>query len=174
MAGARGSQGLLKGIALPDDVTIRTLRADDMEALCDVTLSGWEGATLGQLLVRRHACLADYDWRDKKWRQVKRFAEEFPRLCIVAEVQGRVVGYATWFADADGGVAEVGNNAVHPDSRGRGIGTALQREILGRLRAEGIEVVTVVTLTTSEPARAQYDRAGYREIARSITYSQEL
>ena len=159
---------------MPQGVTIRTVQKDDMDALHQVTLAGWEDSTVGQRLVERHACLADYDWRDKKWRQVKRFVEEFPDLCIVAEAAGRVVGYATWLVDAEGGVAEVGNNAVHPDFRARGIGAAMQQEILNRLRAQGVKVVTVVTLTTSEPARAQYARAGYKEIARSITYSQEL
>lgn len=159
---------------MPENVAIRTVRDDDVHALHEVTLAGWDDATVGQRLVKRHACLADYDWRDKKWRQVKRFVEEFPDLCIVAEVDGRVVGYATWLVDPEGRVAEVANNAVHPDFRGRGIGVAMQQEILTRLRRQHIKVVTVVTLTTSRPARAQYARAGYKEIARSITYSREL
>ena len=57
---------------------------------------------------------------------------------------------------------------------GRGIGGALQQKALAGLRKAGMRVARVTTLVTSDAARKMYERAGYIEIARSITYSQEL
>ena len=159
---------------MEDRVVIRTARSGDAEALGDVTLAGWEGATVGERLRERHACLEAYDWREEKRGQVEGFAREHPEWALVAEVAGRVVGYATYTFNGETWIGEIGNNAVHPEFRGRGIGRALQEEALARLRGAGMKAARVTTLVTSGAARKMYERARYVEIARSITYSQEL
>ena len=90
--------------------------------------------------------------------------------CIVTEIAGQAVGFATFLLDPGSGIATIGNNAVHPDFQGRGVGSAQQREVDRRMREEGYTRFQVTTLTNDIPAQRMYERLGYQRIAQSINY----
>jgi predicted N-acetyltransferase YhbS len=75
---------------------------------------------------------------------------------IVACCDGRVAGVS--YAVSFGRTGWIGNVAVHPGARGRGIGTAVSQAALGTLRRAG--VVTVL-LTATELGRPIYERLGF-------------
>ncbi|MEF2279812.1 GNAT family N-acetyltransferase [Deinococcus sp. YIM 134068] len=84
----------------------------------------------------------------------------------VAEAGGRVVG-AGRIGHDDFAFEEWrywGNLFVHPDARGRGIGSALYDDLLGRVRARGArEVRTMLTdAPHHEAGRAFLERRGFR------------
>jgi ribosomal protein S18 acetylase RimI-like enzyme len=89
---------------------------------------------------------------------------------LVAEADGRVVGYASYILDGRRGLAEVGNNAVDPAYQGRGIGKLMQQEVFARFEEEGYSMRTVSTLVEDLPARKIYERMCFEEITRSIVY----
>ncbi|PZS18067.1 MAG: GNAT family N-acetyltransferase [Pseudonocardiales bacterium] len=74
----------------------------------------------------------------------------------VAEVDGSVVGFATW-ADADG-VIELEDLFVDPSWRRRGIADALVKRIADVMRAQGVERLEV---TANPHAMDFYGAAGF-------------
>ena len=100
------------------------------------------------------------------------FDRHLPRLLaaehadlVVAELGGRVVGYALAFRlltlYANGIVAELQELMVAPEHRGRAIGRRLVEEVMERARAAGAVEVTVPT----RRAVGYYLRLGYEETA---------
>jgi GNAT superfamily N-acetyltransferase len=82
----------------------------------------------------------------------------------VAEVDGTAVGFvAVEIYDPERSMGEISMMAVDPDHQGSGIGTALSKFALDRLRDAGMKVAMVEK--GGEPghaaARRTYERAGY-------------
>jgi ribosomal-protein-alanine N-acetyltransferase len=99
------------------------------------------------------------------------FCRQHPDQVVVAEDDGRMVGYATFNWSPEDRIGEVGNNAVLPDFRGRGIGTALVAETVRIMKSLGAEILRVSTLEHDYPARRVYERLGFQELARSVHFS---
>lgn len=81
----------------------------------------------------------------------------------VAEVDGSLVGFVSLRCDHERAIGEIGLNAVHPDCAGAGIGTAMFRHALDRMKAAGMRVATVSTGgdDSHAPARRAYEKAGF-------------
>lgn len=109
--------------------------------------------------------------------EVERVFREHPDRMLVTELDGRVVAFATFFVvDRAAGIGEIGNNAVHPDFQGRGLGRAQYERIFEELRRLGCHYVRVSTgLDDSHaPARRAYEAAGFDRALPTITYYREL
>jgi GNAT superfamily N-acetyltransferase len=83
-------------------------------------------------------------------------------MCIVAEVEGRVYGFAncvvhenTWETQA---VCYLEDLFVTPAARGRGLGAALLEWLRNAMRAEGWARLYWVTRSDNTQARRLYDR----------------
>lgn len=83
-------------------------------------------------------------------------------MCIVAEVDGRVRGFAhcvvhenTWETQA---VCYLEDLFVHPDARGSGVGAAIIDWLRNAMRAEGWARLYWMTRAGNLPARRLYDR----------------
>jgi GNAT superfamily N-acetyltransferase len=83
--------------------------------------------------------------------------------CLVAEIEGRLVGTVTWYGPGGGRrcdwyrrreVAVFGQLAVSPDHQGRGIGSSLIAEVE---RQAGQAGALELALDTAEPARHLVD-----------------
>jgi GNAT superfamily N-acetyltransferase len=93
----------------------------------------------------------------------------------VAEVDGTALGFvAVEIYDPECSMGEISMLAVDPDHQGSGIGTALSKFALDRLRDAGMKVAMVET--GGDPghaaARRTYEKAGYvlLPIARYFKY----
>lgn len=155
-------------------MNIRAYRETDLADVARITREGWDGYTVYQLLENRHGVLGDRSWPEWKTETVVRFCQAHPDRVLIAEVDGRIAGYATYSTNAETGVGEALNNAVAPAFRGRGIGTAMNRAILEILRDAGMRVARVSTLETDVPARRVYEKNGFTEIARTVHYTMDL
>jgi ribosomal-protein-alanine N-acetyltransferase len=81
---------------------------------------------------------------------------------IVAEIGGRVVGYAvSWFVVDQG---ELGNIAVDAAWRRKGIARALVVASLDRARARGIRDVYLEVRRTNTAAQKLYRQLGFRQV----------
>jgi len=110
---------------------------------------------------------------ERRGRYLDRTADVGSRLegsdLIVAELDGRIVGTLTFFAnqpDASVGGWPVGWAglrvlAVDPETRGWGIGRKLMEESIHRARASGAIAVGLHTTEMMAIARAMYERMGF-------------
>jgi len=153
------------------DFSIRPMRPEDLEAIYDITWRGWDEVSLRHLIEKRHGPLGEENWRDWKAREVTEGCRARPEKVLVAEVDGKVVGYATYMHSPGDPCGHVGNNCVDPDYRGRGIGSALNQAVLDKLRELGCTVLVVVTMEHDVAARRVYEKNGFVEICRSVTYT---
>src|SRR5215831_15597320 len=93
------------------------------------------------------------------------FAEYFRRcgsLFLVADGRGKrgACGYA--ITCIRGGRAELVSIAVDPADRGRGAASALLESTLRRLRRRGVRRFHLTVRWTNHPARAFYEKYGFR------------
>ncbi len=156
------------------DFIVREARPEDVEAIADITYRGWDGVTIGEALEKRHGKLGDRTWRERKRDEIVAQFERRPQEFFVAELDGRVVGYASYWYEEERRLGHVGNNCVDPDFRGRGIGTALIGRVLERLRELGARVAMVTTLEHDLPARRVYEKHGFKLLLKSVFYSMDL
>lgn len=83
---------------------------------------------------------------------------------VYAAVLGaEIVGFVAIQMNRETLVGEIGLNAVHPSAAGRGVGTAMYRFALDRMKATGMLVATVGTGgdPSHAPARRAYEKVGF-------------
>ena len=164
---------------MSSDVCIRDLRPGDVETVVDIAVAAWAPiyASYRRILGEEVFAAGFPDWRTEKARQVRQGCDDGdPAMVYVAEKEGKTVGFITFYVDAGCGVAEIANNAVHPDFQGSGIGPIMYRHVLDRLRSLGVRAVRVGTGgdPSHAPARRAYEKAGFSARLQYVTYYQAL
>lgn len=139
--------------AAPEAMSIRAMRSSDVAEVVYIENRSfrvpWSESTFKSLLRQPHASL------------------------FVAEAAGEVVGYAAvWFVADE---AELGDLAVHPDHRRRGIGALLLGRALEEARGRAIRVLYLEVRAGNEDARRLYERSGFEVVTvRRGYYSQPV
>lgn len=87
---------------------------------------------------------------------------------LVAEAEGRVVGYAACWAVLDQG--ELGNIAVDPAFRRRGIARSLLNAVLDDMRSRGVRSLFLEVRVTNTAAQRLYDEYGFHEVGHRPDY----
>jgi len=87
---------------------------------------------------------------------------------IAAVEDETLVGYAICWTVVD--QAELGNVAVAPDARGRGLGRMLVQESLERVRKRGARECFLEVRESNSSARAVYEQTGFAVIGRRRGY----
>jgi ribosomal-protein-alanine N-acetyltransferase len=85
----------------------------------------------------------------------------YPRQAVylVARVKGRVVGYVgMWTVGNEGHITNI---AVHPDYRGKGVGTRLLSFLIAVARSRDINALTLEVRQSNVRARKLYERMGF-------------
>lgn len=146
---------------MPDPI-VRPLRKGEEPLLTEFLYEAiWRGA--GQPPVPRTVLQ-----QPALWRYVAGFGSRPDDRCLVAEAGGCVVG-AVWvrcirgFGYIADGVPECAL-AVYDGYRGRGIGTALLRGMLRRLRCERYDRISL-SVQKANPAVNLYRREGFSVVA---------
>lgn len=87
---------------------------------------------------------------------------------LVAEAEGRLVGYAVlWFAADEG---ELGDLAVHPEARRRGVGREIVRACLEEARRRGARSLFLEVRSSNLAARGLYEGMGFRTVGLRKAY----
>lgn len=161
-------------------VRIGPARAGDSARCQEIAVAAWEPIhaerrrLLGDAL---HERLSGH-WRVAKAGQIARHFEQHLDWVVVARVDEaeEVGGFVTFRLDRERLVGTIGNNAVDPAWQGRGIATAMYRQVLDRFRREGMRVACVETGLDAghAPALATYRKVGFDREVPSVTLYQEL
>ncbi len=159
--------------------TFRPFQSDDLTAIGNIVRRAWKpyfDYLREQMGAELFAVLRGEDWAERKTREVGGQCEKRPEWCLVAEREGRVVGFVTYVIWGDHSTGEISNNAVDPDSQGQGVATGLYRRVLDLFREQGLRWAQVGTGldATHAPARAAYEKAGFTSRVPSVTYYMEL
>jgi ribosomal-protein-alanine N-acetyltransferase len=83
----------------------------------------------------------------------------FSRPFVAEGLGGGIMGYAVCWNIA--GESHLLNIAVHPDSRGLGVGEALVREAIRRGARAGSERIHLEVRVGNDPAQALYRKCGF-------------
>jgi ribosomal protein S18 acetylase RimI-like enzyme len=145
---------------------IRPFEDRDTEAVVGLSLRAWAPVftsleqTLGSEIFRRQ----HPDWREDQRRAVEDACATKKGRVWVAEAGASVVGFVgVELHHPERSMGELFMLAVDPDYQGLGIGTALTRFALDRLKEAGMKVAMVETGGDlgHAPARRVYEKAGY-------------
>jgi GNAT superfamily N-acetyltransferase len=166
----------------PNDLVIRPALPEDNARCQEIAMAAWE-----PIYASSRAALGDAifnqlhpDGLSSKARQIASAFHSRPDWILVAlahdQGAAHIVGFATFRLDHERKVGEIGNNAVDPAWRGRGIAGALYERVLDRFRDEGMTVARVTTGLDDAhaPARAAYKKVRFERGTQNVTYYREL
>jgi len=157
---------------------IRPAREDDVPVMRQIAIAAWKPIfdEYRRAAGEEFFALNHSNWRETKAAQVENHFRNHPEWTFVTEYNGRVVGFITFRINEQTKTAEIGNNAIHPDFQGRGLGLNQYRHVIRFLRERGMKFVVVATGLDKAhaPARAAYEKAGFKPLHRSIKYFMRL
>jgi len=132
----------------------------------DATIRRVERADLLEVMRIERASFSD-PW---EYNAFERFVDE-PAF-LVAERESVVIGFVIADVTPNHGrdIGHIKDLAVRPDDRGGGIGRALLRSVLARLRSVGVAVVRLEVRESNEAARSLYAAEGFEPIRRVFRY----
>lgn len=90
---------------------------------------------------------------------IERYLRRNPETCFVAQEDGRIVGVI--LSGHDGRRGFIHHTAVHPDHRGKGIGTALVEEAMAALERCGIHKAALVVFARNQTGNDFWERLGF-------------
>ena len=98
-------------------------------------------------------------WSDTTFRgEIQNTSVSFP-MVVVRRPGDEVVAYIIFWMIRDD--VQVNNVAVHPDCRGLGLGEAMMRFAIARVRAAGATFMTLEVRPSNTPALALYKKLGF-------------
>ena len=143
-------------------IDIRPLREDDADELAALHLAVWRAA-YGGLVPESGFATVDLAERAERWRATARGEAEPPRSALVAEEDGRLVGFVAFGEPRDDDVdatAEVLALYVDQPRWGTDVGHRLLSAARRELAAAGHRRFFLWVLTDNPRARRFYERAG--------------
>jgi len=138
-------------------MTVRLATPDDVTAINQVATAAWE--TDYPLLTQETVEDGVGDWYAPE--QIESELVESQTLLLVAEREGRVVGFAhaTWHeTDRVGYILRL---YVHPDYRREGIGRSLLEQTCKELFEHDIHRINAMVLSANEPGAEFYEGFGF-------------
>ena len=162
------------------DLAIRELANGDTERLVEIAVAAWAPvfSSFREILGAELFDLTRPDCQKEKADQIRNACQSGARGRVLVAQSGDVIaGFVTYYPNArEPGVAEIGNNAVHPDFQKRGIAQMMYQEVFRRLRSEGIRYVKVRTGGDPShlPARRAYEKVGFDISLPGVEYYRRL
>ncbi len=148
-------------------MNIRDFHASDLPGLVDLTIETFRPLfeqhlpheLAPQVFAHDHG-----DWEGDYRKEVPTLHDPSnDRFITLAEEEGQFLGYVGWnITEGDSGRLEM--VAVHPLAQRRGVGTALCRDVMERLRSRRVTVVHIGTGGDAfhAPARRLYESLGFK------------
>ena len=160
-------------------MSIRPFSGADLDGVLNMAVTAWTPifASFRRILGPRVFETAWPKCKAEKKRQVEAACRgEQGAEVYVVELDGRVVGFISYYLNRQTGIGEIGNNAVDPQYQGTGIGTMMYKHVLARMKEDGMRCAKVCTAgdPSHAPARRAYEKAGFSRALPKIEYYKEL
>ncbi|MCX7886365.1 MAG: GNAT family N-acetyltransferase [Verrucomicrobiae bacterium] len=153
---------------------IRPYQPGDREALKEITTRTFRDVSIDGNIEKLFGLLNGTDWAWRKRRQIDADCDAQPDGILVAEEDGRIVGYITTRLDHETKLGWIPNLAVEPEYQGRGIGRRLIEAALEMFRQRGMTHAKIETLEQNPVGQTLYPKCGFQEVARQIHYVRKL
>lgn len=117
------------------------------------------------------------DWQEKKKQEIIFLSNSESSKLFVAKLNKKIVGFASFILNKNKPfIAEISNNAVHPNYQRKGVGSALYNHIFNTLKKLGIKYIKVSTVgdEASKSARKAYEKAGFKKQIPKVDYYMQL
>ena len=98
---------------------------------------------------------------DDSQEGIERYLKRNPETCFVAQEEERIVGVI--LSGHDGRRGYIHHTAVHPDHRGKGIGTALVEQAMAALERCGIHKAALVVFKRNQTGNDFWERRGFTD-----------
>lgn len=145
---------------------IRPADIDDAHAIGTIIVRSWQHAYSGILPADGLANLS-IEERQQQWAGWLQ-AETNPMHTLVADIDGKVVGFSSWGPSSDDDEADdptimmLYSIYLLPDSKNKGIGAALLEAAEVEMIANGANIGSLHVLEQNTPTREFYERNGWR------------
>jgi ribosomal protein S18 acetylase RimI-like enzyme len=153
---------------------IRPYQVTDRARISELTVEGFDGISIEQLIDHRFPIAAPIDWAERKSQQVLDEADSHPEGCFVAESGGEVIGYATTTVTEARLQGRILDMVVDARLRGQGIGRALIQVALADFRRRGLRLARIEALADNDPACSLYRQLGFQELSRQVRFAMPL
>jgi ribosomal protein S18 acetylase RimI-like enzyme len=156
------------------EVTIRRYRRRDRSDILRITDESFGGFCLASNMEEHFGRIAGSDWRQRKRAAILYDLKRNPKHCVVAEVDGELVGYCCTRLYKDLKTGHIANMAVDRLFQSRGIGKKLMQAALEHFREAGMEYARIETMEQNEAGKHLYPAFGFKEVGRQIFFFREL
>lgn len=113
---------------------------------------------LPEVLAIENLCFPNPWSRETFLGEIQNRAISFP-LVVVHREQKRIAGYVIFWQIGD--EAQINNVAIHPDFQGQGLGELAMRQVLGRLKDNGVHFVSLEVRVSNHRAQSLYRKLGF-------------
>jgi len=154
-------------------LTVREMRPGE-EAFCvALTLSVWEKVSVLKNATDRFGCVNGHPWTDHKADQI---LSELNRadVVLVGELGGVPVTFATLLYDRKYSTGMIGHLGVSAEVQNKGLGRAMVRAALDRMRRDGLKCARIESLVQNPRACHLYQSEGFEEVGRSVIFFRPL
>lgn len=125
-----------------------------------------DAAELDAILAVEHASFNNPTTREWYGSELER-----PDVCylyVIRTAEARVAGFCAFWRVVD--QIHINNLAIHPDVRGRGLGTRLLAAVLAEAATMGAPHATLEVRRSNDAARRLYERAGFTVVGVRTSY----
>ncbi len=152
----------------------RPYQDSDLPTLKSIMVEAFNGVSIDQGIEREFGVVQGHDWQ---WRKARHLDDDVRRDregIMVAEQDGRIVGFVSTWLDREAGIGHIPNISIVPDCRGHGIGRQLLELAKDRFRKAGLTHAKIETLQQNEIGNHLYRAVGFRPVAQQVHFVAEL
>jgi len=140
------------------DYVIRKMRQEDTKQVQDVAKTTWNVTYEGIIPTEVQESFLSSAYNDERMKQRLELSTLY-----VAEVEGRVVGFANFSPVKEDGKVELGAIYLYPEQQGKGIGTALLQKGINEL--DGVNEIYINVEKDNKIGKTFYDAKGFEVVS---------
>lgn len=157
---------------------LRPFEPKDTDAVVEIANLAWQRIYTSQREIfgdELYAIMFPEDLQ-RKGNEMRGHCQRTPDRIWICEMDGRVAGFIMWSMNEEKGIGTLGNNGLHPEFAGQGLGSFMYRGVLEHFRAHGMRHAMVHTGLDKghAPARRAYERVGFNIRQESVNYYMKL
>lgn len=142
------------------DITIRKMNYEDTKQVQDIAKTTWNATYEGIIPLEVQNNFLNLNYSDES--MMLRLERS---IVYVAEVNGKVVGFANYSTVRDGGKVELAAIYLYPEFQGKGIGTALMQQAVKELK--GIKEIYINVEKDNKIGMNFYEAKGFETVKES-------